>query len=89
MFEQGISKKARQHLAILKDASLPVKFYLGGGTACALHLGHRLSYDLDFFSDKSFDTKKVLDVLKPHGKFSFIAQPEIKRFFEGKAAGLL
>lgn len=27
-------------------------FYLAGGTGLALHLGHRLSVDLDFFSDK-------------------------------------
>ena len=27
------------------------RFYLGGGTALALQLGHRKSFDLDFFSD--------------------------------------
>src|SRR5688572_2769663 len=27
------------------------RFYLAGGTALALQLGHRLSVDLDFFSD--------------------------------------
>lgn len=27
------------------------RFYLGGGTALALRLGHRKSFDLDFFSD--------------------------------------
>ncbi|KKP40494.1 MAG: hypothetical protein UR28_C0001G0004 [Candidatus Peregrinibacteria bacterium GW2011_GWF2_33_10] len=27
-------------------------FVLGGGTAIALQLGHRISYDFDFFSDK-------------------------------------
>lgn len=76
MFEQGISKEARKHLALLKVVPLPVKFYLAGGTACALHLGHRLSYDLDFFSDKSFDTKKVLNALKPHGKFALTQEAE-------------
>lgn len=28
------------------------KFYLGGGTALALQIGHRVSEDFDFFSDK-------------------------------------
>ena len=27
------------------------RFYLGGGTALALRLGHRMSHDLDFFSE--------------------------------------
>lgn len=33
-------------------AALPISpgFYLAGGTALALQLGHRISYDLDFFS---------------------------------------
>jgi len=29
-------------------------FYLAGGTGCALHLGHRMSQDLDFFSPVNF-----------------------------------
>ena len=31
------------------------KFYLAGGTALALQLGHRRSYDLDFFTTASSD----------------------------------
>ena len=30
-------------------------FYLSGGTALALHLGHRESEDLDFFTQNEFD----------------------------------
>lgn len=33
------------------------RFYLAGGTALALHLGHRVSVDLDFFSE----TDELLD----------------------------
>lgn len=33
------------------------RFYLGGGTALSLHLGHRVSRDFDFFSD----VEKVTD----------------------------
>jgi len=33
---------------------------LGGGTACALHLGHRLSRDLDFFALKALDPPGLL-----------------------------
>jgi hypothetical protein len=35
-------------------------FYLGGGTAVALHLGHRLSRDLDFFSPQDFLPEAIL-----------------------------
>lgn len=33
----------------------PPEFVLYGGTAVALHLGHRQSVDFDFFSNESFD----------------------------------
>jgi hypothetical protein len=40
------------HQAFHKVANLPFvsQFYLAGGTGLALHLGHRFSMDLDFFS---------------------------------------
>src|SRR3989338_627636 len=34
----------------------PEGFYLAGGTALALYLGHRDSIDFDFFKSESFDT---------------------------------
>lgn len=34
-------------------------FTLVGGTALALHIGHRTSIDIDLFSIKSFDTEKT------------------------------
>ena len=33
-------------------------FYLAGGTALALQLGHRESYDLDFFNENKFDSER-------------------------------
>jgi predicted nucleotidyltransferase component of viral defense system len=38
-------------------------FYLVGGTALALQIGHRLSEDLDLFTLESFDYQKLLDKL--------------------------
>jgi hypothetical protein len=35
-------------------------FYLAGGTAVALHLGHRRSVDLDFFSAERIDNESLL-----------------------------
>lgn len=43
-----------------KDSYLPQIFYLAGGTALTeFYLHHRLSEDLDFFSDKEFDERKI------------------------------
>lgn len=45
------------------------KAYLAGGSALALHLGHRYSLDLDFFSQQKFDAPKVASNLEKIGKF--------------------
>jgi Nucleotidyl transferase AbiEii toxin, Type IV TA system len=39
--------------------AVPEDFVLYGGTAVALHLGHRQSVDLDFFSDRPFEPAKL------------------------------
>jgi len=39
------------------------KFYLAGGTALALLIGHRYSEDLDFFTEQKFDTQRFLKKL--------------------------
>jgi hypothetical protein len=40
-------------------AAVPAAFVLYGGTAIALHLGHRRSVDFDFFSNRLFDPAKL------------------------------
>ncbi len=58
MFEQVLSKKA---LKVIEELAPFLKdFYLAGGTGLALQLGHRKSHDLDFFSNKPFNTDAVL-----------------------------
>ncbi|MEO8637811.1 MAG: nucleotidyl transferase AbiEii/AbiGii toxin family protein [Candidatus Taylorbacteria bacterium] len=45
-------------------------WYLAGGTALALQVGHRSSVDLDFFTpEKSFDEKKIEETLSTVGKW--------------------
>ena len=41
------------------------EFNLAGGTALALHIGHRISYDLDFFGHTDIDLTEVLELLRP------------------------
>lgn len=65
MFEQALYGDTKKYLAILvKENILPKDTYLAGGTAVALHLGHRVSYDLDFFTLKEFKAEGVLKKLK-------------------------
>lgn len=46
------------------------KWYLAGGTALALQVGHRLSVDLDFFTKRNgFNEKKIEESLSGHGKW--------------------
>jgi hypothetical protein len=61
-------KKLRPHLEILPPAQrqlwhelnqVPAEFTLYGGTAIALHLGHRQSVDFDFFGSRPFDPAKL------------------------------
>lgn len=62
MYEKNISPEALLALEKLLSAGvLPLyKFYLTGGTGLALHLGHRISEDLDFFTGQSFEPEKVV-----------------------------
>ena len=59
MFKVGISQSASQSLEILNRFSWLKQFYLAGGTALSLHLRHRLSFDLDFFTTSDFDAKQL------------------------------
>lgn len=43
--------------------------YLAGGTGAALLLGHRHSYDLDFFTQRQFQEKAILQLLDEVGNF--------------------
>lgn len=62
MFYEILDKKRLDFLPFLeifKD-----DFYLAGGTALALQIGHRDSIDFDFFSKKEIDTEKLFDKIK-------------------------
>ncbi|SFK11896.1 nucleotidyl transferase AbiEii/AbiGii toxin family protein [Methylocapsa palsarum] len=44
-------------------AEVPPEFVLYGGTAIALHLGHRVSVDFDFFGDKALDPARLVPAI--------------------------
>lgn len=69
MFDNVLLDDTKKNVAGIVNNEFLNDFYLAGGTACALHLGHRISYDLDFFSDKKFDTLHLTRKLKNDGDF--------------------
>jgi Nucleotidyl transferase AbiEii toxin, Type IV TA system len=48
--------------------------YLAGGTGLALHLGHRRSQDLDFFSQQPVDPDKIVGKIQALAGFSLVAK---------------
>lgn len=63
MFEQTISKQVAKNLELLGKLGILNNAYLAGGTALALQIGHRISYDLDFFTEKEFKAQIFLKKL--------------------------
>lgn len=64
MFEEVLSKNESRSLAILGKSGLLADIYMAGGTALALQIGHRFSYDFDFFTPKEFDENMMLERIK-------------------------
>jgi len=54
MLHKAIPDPLASFLGELKNLLLPEGTYLAGGTAVALYLGHRVSVDIDLFTEKEF-----------------------------------
>lgn len=63
MFAEVLSGASRNLLLNLNDELNRLQFYLGGGTGLALQLGHRISEDLDFFTEKKFQPEILANYL--------------------------
>lgn len=50
--------------ARLRDSGVSTPFYLAGGTGLALQLGHRVSVDLNLFSEQGFRPQALRDRLR-------------------------
>ena len=69
MFKKVISKPTTVILALLSKERFFKKAYFAEGTALALQLGHRLSYDLDFYIKEKFNELALLEKLKKIADF--------------------
>ena len=64
MHKEILSESQIKLLPLLK--SFKKEFYLVGGTAIALHIGHRASIDYDLFKQNHFSTSKVLTKIQKY-----------------------
>lgn len=61
MHQEALTEKAKEILPALRNFN---NFYLAGGTALALQIGHRISVDFDLFSEKEIDKNLFPEVSK-------------------------
>jgi len=65
MFKNILTNTQVELLGLIKEFNK--QFYLVGGTAIALQIGHRRSIDFDLFSDKPLDTLNIIRRIKREG----------------------
>jgi len=70
LHKEAIEHDILELLRTLQQESILKDFWLVGGTALALQLGHRKSDDLDLFTQHDFDTQQLLEYLETHYHFS-------------------
>ncbi len=82
-FTEGLPKK---QISVLKKTGPELssrQFYLAGGTALAVYLGHRISVDLDWFTSSPFDDAMLIAQSLRHSGIQF----EIEQMSSGTLHG--
>jgi hypothetical protein len=67
LFSETVSPDTARLIEKIKNRSWLSSYYLAGGTALALHLGHRTSIDLDFFTDSDIEEMTMVEYLRGTG----------------------
>lgn len=70
MFAKTIAPETRRVLEKISVQHLADTFYLAGGTALAIHFGHRESIDLDFFSPEPFSLERLKRIIGLSGTYT-------------------
>jgi hypothetical protein len=78
MFWSILDEERRQFLPAL-EVGRAEGFYLAGGTALALQIGHRDSVDFDFFKPDGFDTARLFERLKEEFSSSSLVKVQDER----------
>jgi len=67
MQKECFSEKGWEVFRALREMTEKFHATLAGGTALALQLGHRISYDLDFFTEKNFSIEAAIAAIREAG----------------------
>jgi hypothetical protein len=78
MHKEILSSGQVGFLPIIKSFS--EDFGLVGGTAIALHLGHRQSIDFDLFTQKEFDNAKIRQRILKYNQIDQVIRDEAGQF---------
>lgn len=74
MFLDTLDPPTRIVFQQLAGEPMVAAFSLAGGSALALHLGHRISLDLDFFSQREYSMPELLARLQQLGRLKIESQ---------------
>ena len=74
MFREILTGAQQALLELLSRIDEVRTFYLAGGTALALHLGHRRSRDFEFFRAKEFLPQDLLSTLRDTGELEVLQE---------------
>jgi predicted nucleotidyltransferase component of viral defense system len=77
MYKECFPEKGWKVFLRLKNLFTKYNAMLAGGTALAFHIGHRISADLDFFTDVSFNIETIITgIRKSDYSFHIISEGE-------------
>ncbi|TCD01494.1 nucleotidyl transferase AbiEii/AbiGii toxin family protein [Pedobacter psychroterrae] len=84
--KETVNDATLELLITLMNDQLLQDFFLVGGTALALQIGHRKSIDLDLFSQKTFDAEQLLAELE--SKYQFQLNYQARNTLKGNIEGV-
>ena len=89
--KEAISKNTLELLKVLMLDERLNEFFLVGGTALSLIMGHRISIDIDLFSINPFDEKKMLAFMEEEKgfKMNYLNKNTIKGEINGVQIDLI
>jgi hypothetical protein len=70
LYKETVSPDILELIQTLQQDNIFEGFFLVGGTALSLQIGHRISFDIDLFSRTAFDSNVLLEYLEKKYNFS-------------------
>lgn len=86
LYKETVSSDTLELLKTLMHDPLLSDFFLVGGTALSLQIGHRRSIDLDLFTTKDFDENALLGEVEE--RYSFYTGFQSKNTLKGQIDGV-